>query len=275
MSSPSAPGLLVIGDLQGCDDSLQALLRIAPPHGRLVFLGDLVNRGPASLPALRRVRDMGERAVTVLGNHDLHLLAVAEGIRPLHRDDTLQPVLDAPDAPELLAWLRHRPLAHFEQGALFVHAGLLPPWTAGRALELAGEVERRLRAPDYRDFLQTMYGNEPARWDDGLAGNDRLRCILNALTRVRYLDAGGAMDLRPKQAPSAAPPGIVPWFDHPARASASTPVVFGHWSTLGLMLRDDAVCLDSGCLWGGELTALSWPQRTVYRVPCPQARPPR
>lgn len=265
----------MIGDLQGCDDSLQRLLAAAPAANRLLFLGDLVNRGPQSLAALRRVRAFGERAVTVLGNHDLHLLAVAAGIRPQHRDDTLQEILDAPDAAELLDWLRTRPLAHFEQGALFVHAGVLPPWSVERTLELSSEVGRRLAGDDYRSFLATMYGNQPARWDEGLTGEDRLRCILNALTRVRYLSADGTMDFRAKMAPANAPASLIPWFDHPQRATRGTPVVFGHWSTLGLLVRDDAVCLDTGCLWGEELTALAWPKRTVHRVPCPRALAPR
>jgi bis(5'-nucleosyl)-tetraphosphatase (symmetrical) len=267
--------LLVIGDLQGCDDQLQQLLAIAPPADRLVFLGDLVNRGPRSLATLRRVRDLGERAVTVLGNHDLHLLAVASGIRPQHPDDTLQEILDAPDADELLDWMRGQPLAHFEQGALFVHAGVLPAWTAARTLELAREVGQQLSGPDYRAFLATMYGNQPARWSDELAGPDRVRCILNALTRARYLSADGTMDFRLKQGPASAPPGWVPWFDHPERTSRDTPIVFGHWSTLGLMLRDDAVCLDTGCLWGEALTAMSWPARTVHQVACPRYLKPR
>ena len=266
--------LLVIGDLQGCDASLQRLLDVAPRHERLLFLGDLVNRGPQSLAALRRVRDLGDRAVALLGNHDLHLLAIAAGIRPAHKDDTLQEILDAPDAAELLDWLRARPLAHFEQGALFVHAGLMPAWDAQRALQLSGEVAQELRSPDYRAFLATMYGNQPARWDDSLSGADRLRCILNALTRLRYVYADGTMDFRAKMAPSRAPAHLVPWFEHPQRASAGTPVVFGHWSTLGLMLRDDAICLDTGCLWGEAMTALSWPARTVYQVPCPRSQRP-
>jgi bis(5'-nucleosyl)-tetraphosphatase (symmetrical) len=260
--------LLVIGDVQGCDDRLQELLAKAPAADRLLFLGDLVNRGPQSLAALRRVRGFGERAITVLGNHDLHLLAVAAGIRRQHPDDTLQEILDAPDAEELLDWVRKRPLAHFEQGALFVHAGLLPPWSVARALELAHEVERMLSGPDYRSFLATMYGNQPARWDDGLTGAERLRCILNALTRARYVSEDGTMDFRIKVAPAQAPPGWIPWFEHPQRASRGTPVVFGHWSTLGLMVREDAICLDTGCLWGEALTALSWPERSVYQVEC-------
>lgn len=266
--------LLVIGDLQGCDSSLQSLLAVAPEHDRLLFLGDLVNRGPQSLAALRRVREFGAQAITVLGNHDLHLLAVAAGIRPPHADDTLQQILEAPDADELLDWLRARPLAHFEQGALFVHAGVLPAWSAQRTLELAQEVQARLRAPDYRAFLATMYGNHPARWDEALVGPDRLRCILNALTRVRFVHDDGTMDFRIKQGPASAPAGLIAWFDHPQRASRDAAVVFGHWSTLGLMLREDAICLDSGCLWGQALTALSWPARTVYQVPCPRHRPP-
>jgi bis(5'-nucleosyl)-tetraphosphatase (symmetrical) len=266
--------LLVIGDLQGCDDSLQSLLAKSPPADRLLFLGDLVNRGPQSLAALRRVRGFGERAVSVLGNHDLHLLAVAAGIRPQHSDDTLREILEAPDAGELLDWLRSRPLAHFEQGALFVHAGVLPPWSVARTLELAREVQQMLSGADYRSFLATMYGNQPARWDDALSGADRLRCILNALTRARYVSADGTMEFRIKVGPAQAPQGWIPWFEHPERASRGTPVVFGHWSTLGLMLREDAICLDTGCLWGEQLTALSWPQRSVYQVRCPRLRKP-
>ena len=259
-----------MGDVQGCDDSLRQLLELAPRHRRVLFVGDLVNRGPHSLQTLRRVRDMGERAVTVLGNHDLHLLAVAAGIRPPHRDDTLQEILDAPDRDELLDWLRSRPLAHFEDGALFVHAGVLPPWSVELTLALAQEVSSRLCAPDHRTFLSTMYGNQPARWDDSLSGPDRLRCILNALTRLRMLSEDGTMDFRFKQAPAHAPAGMLAWFDHPRRATRGTPVLFGHWSTLGLMLRQDALCLDTGCLWGEALTALSWPERSVYRVTCPR-----
>lgn len=266
--------LLVIGDLQGCDSSLQSLLAIVPHHHRLLFLGDLVNRGPHSLAALRRVYRLGDRAQALLGNHDLHLLAVAAGIRPLHANDTLREILDAPDASELLDWLRMCPLALVDQGALFVHAGVLPPWSVEHALELAQEVQACLRGTDYRAFLATMYGNRPARWDEALTGADRLRCILNALTRVRFIDQDGTMDFRIKEGLTAAPAGWMPWFDHPRRASRGIPVVFGHWSTLGLLLREDLICLDTGCVWGGALTALSWPQRTVYRVPCPRYRQP-
>jgi len=260
--------------VQGCLDSLQALLQDLPAQSPLLFVGDLVNRGPQSLPTLRFVRALGSRATALLGNHDLHLLAVAAGIRPQHDDDTLADILAAPDRDDLLGWLRTRPLAVRAAGALFVHAGVLPQWTVERTLDLAGEVEARLRAPDYRAFLATMYGNEPARWDERLAGAERARCVINALTRLRFVDADGAMDLQTKEGASAAPPGHVPWFDHPRRATRGTPVVFGHWSTLGLLLRDDIACLDSGCVWGGALTALHWPSRRVLQRRCPPHRQP-
>lgn len=263
--------LYAVGDLQGCAARLDELLARLPPDARLVFVGDLVNRGPDSLGALRRVRALGERAVAVLGNHDLHLLAVAAGIRPLHDDDTLQDIITAPDAAELIDWVRKRPLAHFEAGALFVHAGVLPPWSIAHTLELAGEVERQLRADDYRDFLATMYGNRPLQWSEALEGADRLRCILNALTRLRFLSLDGAMDLKLKGSIESAPPGWVPWFAHPRRASAATPIIFGHWSTLGLMMREDAIGIDTGCVWGGCLTALHWPSRTICQVSCAPA----
>jgi bis(5'-nucleosyl)-tetraphosphatase (symmetrical) len=259
----------VVGDVQGCLPDLQRLLAEIPGDERLIFVGDLVNRGPDSLGTLRFVRNLGERAVALLGNHDLHLLAVDAGIRRAHRDDTLAEVLAAPDRAELIDWLRHRPLAHVEAGALFVHAGVLPPWSVAQTLALAGELEARLQGSDYRDFLATMYGNTPARWDDALAGPDRWRCAINALTRLRFVDEDGAMELALKDGAGAAPPGYVPWFDHPRRATRGTPVVFGHWSTLGLLLREDVLCLDSGCVWGGALTALRWPQRTLRQVECP------
>ena len=264
--------LWVIGDIQGCRDSLERLLAQLPPRARLIFVGDLVNRGPDSLGALRLVRSLGDRALALLGNHDLHLLATAAGIRPQHDDDTLADILAAPDRDLLLDWLRTRPLAHVESGALFVHAGVLPQWTVDKTLALAGEVGARLSAPDHERFLATMYGNRPSRWDDALEGADRARVVINALTRLRFVDAGGAMELKIKD--GAAPPGLMPWFDHPGRATRGTPVVFGHWSTLGLMLRDDAVCVDSGCVWGGALTALAWPSRRLVQTRCPPYRRP-
>ena len=264
----------VVGDVQGCLASLQALLGRLPPSARLLFIGDLINRGPQSLATLRFVRSLGGRAEALLGNHDLHLLAVAAGIRGQHDDDTLTDILAAPDREQLLDWLRARPLALHDSGALFVHAGVLPQWSVEQTLRLAGEIEARLRAPDYRTFLATMYGNRPAQWDDRLEGVDRARCVINALTRLRFVAADGTMDFAVKEGTAAAPPGLLPWFDHPQRATRGTPVVFGHWSTLGMLVRDDAVCVDTGCVWGGALTALGWPSRRLVQVPCPQYRPP-
>jgi bis(5'-nucleosyl)-tetraphosphatase (symmetrical) len=265
-----------IGDLQGCLASFERLAALLPDAQRYVFVGDLVNRGPQSLATLRHVKALADagRAVALLGNHDLHLLAAAAGIRPLHRSDTLQEILDAPDRAALLAWLRARPLAHREQGFLFVHAGVLPDWDAETTMRLAREVQQRLEAPDHEAFLREMYGNEPARWSEALSGHDRLRCVVNALTRVRMLAADGTMQLKHKDASAAAPPGLVPWFDHPRRASRGTPVVFGHWSTEGLVLRDDAIGLDTGCVWGGRLTAMRLDDRALFQVDCPQAQPP-
>ena len=267
-------GLYAIGDLQGCGTRLDELLARLPDDARLVFVGDLVNRGPDSLGTLRRVRALGERAVALLGNHDLHLLAVAAGIRPVHDDDTLQDILAVPDAGELLDWVRNRPLAHVEEGALFVHAGVLPQWSVEHTLALAGEVQAQLRADDYRSFLATMYGNRPLQWSEGLEGADRLRCILNALTRLRFLSLDGAMDLKLKGSIESAPPGWVPWFAHPQRVSAATTIIFGHWSTIGLMMRDNAIGIDTGCVWGGCLTALHWPTRAVTQVSCAPAAVP-
>jgi bis(5'-nucleosyl)-tetraphosphatase (symmetrical) len=272
---PSQPPLVAIGDVQGCYRALRRLLDEHPPAARRIFVGDLVNRGEDSLASLRLVKSVCEAggAEALLGNHDLHLLAVAAGIRPLHDDDTLQPILDAPDRDELLDWLRRRPLALFESGVLFVHAGVLPPWTVPRTLELAAEVERQLRAGDHALFLATMYGNNPSRWDESLRGADRARCVINALTRLRFVHADGAMDLKFKGEPADAPRGTVPWFDHPQRAThpsrGGAPIVFGHWSALGLMQRPEVVCLDTGCVWGGQLTAMTWPQRDLTQVPCP------
>jgi bis(5'-nucleosyl)-tetraphosphatase (symmetrical) len=196
----------------------------------------------------------------------------------VHRDDTLEEILDAPDRDALLDWLRARPLAHAEAGALFVHAGVLPQWSVAKTLALAGEVEACLRGPDHPVFLRQMYGNTPARWDESLTGADRLRCVINALTRLRFVDGDGTMDFKVKEGAGAAPPGFVPWFDHPQRAThpsrGGLPVVFGHWSTLGLLERPDAVCLDTGCVWGGRLTAMRWPARTLVQVRCPQAAKP-
>jgi bis(5'-nucleosyl)-tetraphosphatase (symmetrical) len=266
-----------IGDLQGCHASLQALLErieAADPGARLWFAGDLVNRGPQSLATLRQVMALGTRATVVLGNHDLHLLAVAHGIRGLHRSDTMAEILAAPDSDELLDWLRHRPLAHWADGHLLGHAGVLPQWSAQQTRALAGEVESALRGAGWVDFLREMYGNTPLRWDDALQGSARLRCVVNGLTRLRFCSADGEMEFAAKEGLDAAPPGFMPWFEVPRRQTADVTVVFGHWSTLRLMLRPNLIALDTGCVWGGRLTALRLHDRQVLQVECPQYRQP-
>lgn len=266
-----------IGDLQGCQPKLTELLekiRTVCPEPRLVFVGDLVNRGPRSLATLREVRALGDTTNVVLGNHDLHLLAVAEGIRKAHPSDTLDDILNAPDRDELLDWLRHRPLALFENGHLIVHGGVLPQWTAQQTLALANEVETVLRGPDWVSFLRQMYGNTPAKWDDTLEGADRIRCIVNALTRIRFCSTDGTMDLASTKGVETALPGHLPWFDVPGRKTEDVTVVFGHWSTLGLTMRPNLISLDTGCLWGGKLTAVCLDDRSVVQVDCPQFQRP-
>ena len=266
-----------IGDLQGCllqTKSLLKKIQAAAPGARVAFVGDLVNRGPSSLQTLRHVKALGERATVVLGNHDLHLLAAAQGVRRVRKDDPLKEILDAPDCAELLDWLRSRPLAHFEDGHLLVHAGVLPQWTAAQAMALAGEVETVLRGPDWGDFMHEMYGDQPARWDESLTGVDRLRCIVNAMTRLRFCDASGEMELETSGGIANAPPGCLPWFDVPGRRTRDVTVVFGHWSTLGLMLRPNLVALDTGCVWGGKLTAVGLDDRHLIQVDCPSYRSP-
>lgn len=260
----------VIGDVQGCLSSLKQLVAQLPAANRFIFVGDLVNRGPESLATLRYVKTRAERgqAISLLGNHDLHLLAAAAGIRPLKKGDTLQQVLDAPDRDELLAWIRDRPLAHLEDDTLFVHAGVLPPWTVRQTLALADEVRRALTA-DGDTFLQHMYGDEPRRWSDDLSGHERLRCVVNALTRLRVLAADGTMNLKHKDAADKAPPGEFAWFDHPERATRDTLTVFGHWSAEGLVVRSNVIGLDTGCVWGGKLSALRLQDRTLFQRDCP------
>lgn len=258
-----------IGDVQGCYDELQALLaRIAfnAARDRLWFVGDLVNRGPKSLEVLRFVRSLGDGvAVTVLGNHDLHLLCLAEGLAKPREDDTLRAVLTAPDAPDLVAWLRGRPLMHREGGHAMVHAGLLPQWSIEKALGLAAEVEAALRAPGYREFLAELYGSKPARWSEALEGWDRLRVIVNAMTRMRFCSPEGVMDFHVKS--DKAPAGYLPWFEvRPPRDEPK--IVCGHWSALGLKLTARVSALDAGCVWGGSLAALRLEDGTLVQLPC-------
>jgi bis(5'-nucleosyl)-tetraphosphatase (symmetrical) len=269
----------LIGDLQGCCDAFDRLLAkldFSPSRDRLTVLGDLVNRGPASLRTLRRLRDLGGAADALLGNHDLHLLAVAHHVRPVHRHDTLHELLDSPEREAWIDWVRHRPLALRREGWLCVHAGVPPQWDGAQTLAHAAEVQALLRGPDLHDFLTVMYGNEPARWDDGLQGPDRWRFVVNVLTRVRFCSADGTLDFKTKDAALQAPDGLMPWFAVPGRRSAGEPVAFGHWSTLGLMNRPDLLGLDTGCVWGGELTAVrvDGGRRDVTQVACKQAQVP-
>lgn len=271
--------IYLIGDLQGCCDALDRLLAeldFSPSRDRLYALGDLVNRGPCSLDVLRRLEGLGDAAVCLLGNHDLHLLALAHGVRRPHRSDTVQAILDAPDRDRWLGWLRHQRLAVLAEGYLMVHAGVVPQWTPDQAVALAGEVEAHLRSDDLHDFLQVMYGNQPDQWRDDLQGHDRLRCTVNALTRLRFCSPEGRMDFDAKEGLDAAPPGYLPWFDVPGRRTAGTPVAFGHWSTLGLVSRPDLLALDTGCVWGGQLTAVrvDGGRREVTQVRCAQAQRP-
>jgi len=236
-----------IGDVQGCFDELQALLErvgFDRARDRLWFVGDLVNRGPKSLQVLRFVKELGDRAVVVLGNHDLHLLTQHEGFERKREDDTFDDVLGAPDAPELLHWVRTRSMMHAEGNFAMVHAGLLPQWTIEKSLLLAREVEQALRAPNYRDFLSNMYGSKPERWDDALADWDRLRVIVNAMTRMRFCTPEGILEFVTRGETTAAPAGFLPWFEVPGRRSAGETLVCGHWSALGLLIRPNLLALD-------------------------------
>ena len=260
--------LYCIGDLQGCNAPFQRLMEkidFSPSRDALVVLGDLVNRGPDSLGVLRSLRALGGSAHCLLGNHDLHLLAVATGIRAPGRRDTLQGVLQAPDRDALLDWLRHRNMAIHTHGWLMVHAGVLPQWTLAQTLALAAELEAVLRGPDLKDFLSSMYGDTPAQWHDSLQGADRLRVVVNALTRLRFCTNEGAMEFSANSGIDSGPPGYRPWFELPHRATVGIPMAFGHWSALvssthgtnelPTQLRCNTLPLDTGCVWGNCLTA--------------------
>jgi bis(5'-nucleosyl)-tetraphosphatase (symmetrical) len=260
----------VIGDVQGCYAELRSLLDTLgfdPLSDRLWFVGDLVNRGPASLEVLRYIRSLGARASVVLGNHDLHLLALSAGATRKRGDDTLDEVLLAPDRDELLDWLRTRPLMALEGQNVLVHAGLLPAWPVEVARSLAAEVESALRGPAWREALAALYGAKPDRWSDGLQGAERLRVIVNAMTRMRFCSAEGVMDLTAKGGPDNAPAGFMPWFEVPGRMNSSHRILFGHWSALGLYLGKTVTCLDTGCVWGGRLTALRLEDGVLFEVP--------
>jgi bis(5'-nucleosyl)-tetraphosphatase (symmetrical) len=273
--------LYMIGDVQGCDQALGRLLDkidFSPSRDTLFLLGDLVNRGPQSLAVLRRLMALEASVQCLLGNHDLHLLATAHGVRKPHRNDTVDEILDAPDREALLDWLRWRPMALFEHGWLMVHAGVLPQWDAVQTLALAAELQSVLRSADWTGFLKDMYGDQPDAWNDGLRGSARLRVIVNALTRLRFCTRQGVMEFATKDNAGAAPEGFMPWFDVPERRTSGVPVAFGHWSTLGSVDREGVLPLDTGCVWGGCLTAarIMDDRGSVERIAvrCPQARKP-
>lgn len=269
----------LVGDIQGCRDAFERLLAeigFSPSRDRMHVLGDLVNRGPDSLGTLRRLRALGDAATCLVGNHDLHLLAVACGVRPAHRSDTLDAILADAERDAWVEWIRTRKLAATAEGWLLVHAGVVPQWDADRTLALAREVEALLAGPDLRAFLQVMYGNEPSVWRDDLAGADRWRFVINTLTRIRFCDAAGKLDFKTKDGADAAPAGFMPWFDVPGRRSAATPIAFGHWSMLGLRNEPRLLALDAGCVWGGALAAarVDGGRREVVQVKCPRSQAP-
>jgi len=260
-----------IGDIQGCHTEFRKLLeqiRFDPAQDRLWLVGDLVNRGPGSLEVLRLVKSFGDSAITVLGNHDLHLLAVAAGEAALHRSDTLDEILNAPDRDELLTWLRHQRLLYVEGDCVLVHAGLLPQWSVKQAASLASEVEKALRGDNYAAFFEHMYGNSPHGWSDDYSGYKRLRVITNALTRMRICTPQGEMEFKFKGEVEKIPQDYVPWFDLPKRKSRDATVIFGHWSALGLKVLPNISALDTGCLWGGTLTAIRLEDRQLFQVAC-------
>ena len=255
--------------MQGCYRSLRALvdkIGFRPGVDQVWLTGDLVNRGPDSLNVLRWVMEQGDAAVSVLGNHDLHLLARAAGVSKAKKKDTLDEVLNAPDANELIAWLQHRPLLHQQDAFCLVHAGLPPNWTLEFAKQLASEVENALRGKNAVVLFQNMYGAEPRRWRDDLQGHERRRFVVNAFTRMRYVAPDGTLDFEAKGTPSEVPPGLVPWFDMPDQYWRGLTVLFGHWSALGLYVGDEVIGLDTGCVWGGKLTAIRLEDRRVFQV---------
>ena len=260
-----------VGDIQGCCTEFKQLLKFIcfdPLVDKLWLVGDLVNRGPDSLEVLRLVKSLGDAAITVLGNHDLHLLAVAEGVVECHRSDTLDDILNAPDREALLVWLRMQRLMYVEDNWVLVHAGLLPQWSVIQAQQCAHEAEDKLRGKHYHEFLKRMYGNQPVQWDNNLKGYKRLRVIINAFTRMRICTLQGEMEFKFKGERENIPPNYLPWFEVQGRVSANTTVVFGHWSALGLNVTSNIIALDTGCLWGGQLTAIRLEDRKLFQIPC-------
>ncbi|SFK52418.1 Bis(5'nucleosyl)-tetraphosphatase, ApaH [Nitrosomonas aestuarii] len=260
-----------IGDVQGCYTAFRKLLDVVHfdlKHDKLWLVGDIVNRGPESLEMLRFVMQSDDAITMVLGNHDLHLLMVGAGITPHHKDDTIQSILNAPDREELLFWLRHQRLFYFKEKYALVHAGLLPAWSVTKAARLAQEVESALRRDDYQKIFTQLYGNEPTYWLDNWTGAERLRVIINAMTRMRICSPDGHMNFSYKGSLQTVPAGYMPWFDVPQRASLDSIIICGHWSALGLYITDKLVALDSGCIWNGQLSAIRLEDRKVFQIHC-------
>ena len=253
--------IYAIGDIQGCAPSLKSLVKKIPNDSKMIFLGDLVNRGPSSLGTLRQLKSLQEqgRIECLLGNHDLHLLAIDAGLRKTKGLDTISAILKAPDRAELIHWLRHRPMALSNGKVITVHAGILPQWDLQQTIESAQEVEKALRKKSYVDFLANMYGNTPNKWSNSLKGIERLRVITNALTRLRFCTPTGQMEFESKEGLESGPEGYIPWFKVPKRKTRDALVYFGPWSTLGLVRQSNVIGLDTGCVWGGKLTAMEIP----------------
>ena len=264
---PINPDFYVIGDVQGCAEPLARLLAQIPAHADIWFCGDLINRGPDNLGVLRQVQALGSRARVILGNHDIHLLGVAAGVRAPGRSDTLDDILLSPDCEGWLNWLRQWPLAHFEHGILMVHAGVMPQWSLKQVLQYSDEAHALLASDGYVEHLKTLFGSSPNYWKNSLRGAERIRAIINAFTRMRVCAPDGAMDFQFKGEIGDVPDGLLPWFRLPQRKTADQAIVFGHWSALGLHCENNTICLDTGCVWGQELTAYHYPSGEVISVP--------
>ena len=264
---PINPDFYVIGDVQGCAEPLARLLAQIPAHADVWFCGDLINRGPDNLGVLRQVQALGSRARVILGNHDIHLLGVAAGVRAPGRSDTLDDILLSPDCEGWLNWLRQWPLAHFEHGILMVHAGVMPQWSLKQVLQYSDEAHALLASDGYVEHLKTLFGSSPNYWKNSLRGAERTRAIINAFTRMRVCAPDGAMDFQFKGEIGDVPDGLLPWFRLPQRKTADQAIVFGHWSALGLHCENNTICLDTGCVWGQKLTAYHYPSGEVISVP--------
>ena len=263
----TAADFYVIGDVQGCAEPLARLLAQIPAHADVWFCGDLINRGSDNLGVLRQVHALGKRARVILGNHDIHLLGVAAGVRTQGRSDTLDDILLANDCDDWLNWLRQWPLAHYEHGILMVHAGVPPQWSLAQTLRYSAEAQAMLASDDYQNHLKTLFGSSPNRWNNALKGEERLRAIINAFTRMRVCAPDGTMDFQFKATLAEIPAGLSPWFRLPTRKTADQAIIFGHWSALGLHYENNTICLDTGCVWGQELTAYHYPSGEVISVP--------